>query len=67
MFDPLAAVEEKIEEKGKEIEARLFLAVQIAILREAAATTLSRLATLDPANATAYRCAIQTIGASAPN
>jgi hypothetical protein len=63
MFDPLAGIKSEIEE----IKADVLLAVQIAILREAAATTLSRLATLDPAKATAYRCAIQTIGASAPN
>lgn len=62
-FNPLADIEEKIEAKVEAAEARLFLAVQIALLRETAKTTLSRLATLDTAKSADYLSAIQTMDA----
>jgi hypothetical protein len=53
-MDPLKALEDKVAG----IEARVRLAVEIAILTETTNFNLSRLATLDPANAQRYLSAI---------
>ncbi len=49
-MDPLKSLTDKIEEIKADVQRR----VEIAILRETTKFNLSRLATLDPANAEKY-------------
>jgi len=57
-MDPLSFIKGEISE----IEARVKLAVQIAMYREEAEVALSRLATLDPPNYQKYVDAIKAMG-----
>lgn len=57
MFDPLAQLKAQVAD----IEKRVRVAVEIAILRETVRFQLSRLMTLDPDNAQ-YKSALDSIG-----
>lgn len=58
MFDPLEAVKSEIGD----IEKRVRLAVEIAILRQSARFMLFRLPMLDPARKDSYQAAITALG-----
>lgn len=57
MKNPWDAIEDKIEDIKREVERR----VQIAILRETAKVTLSRLSTLDTEHSLDYQAAMQAM------
>jgi len=58
MLNPIEALKSEAEQ----IEARVKLAVQIAMYREEVEVALSRLATLDPPNYQKYVDAIKAMG-----
>jgi hypothetical protein len=58
MLNPLEAIETEVKKATDGIELR----VRIAVLRETAALNLSRLATLDLANAVQYQTALKAMG-----
>jgi hypothetical protein len=56
-FNPVEAIEAKVSE----VEAKLFLSIRLAILREDANVVLSRLAALDPDRPERYSSALESI------
>jgi len=58
MLNPIEALKSEFEQ----VEARVKLAVQIAMYRESVEVALSRLATLDPPNYQKYVDAIKAMG-----
>lgn len=58
MIDPLAALRSEIGD----MEKRVLVAVQVAILREGTSFTLARLMLLDPDHAASYREAMHLVG-----
>lgn len=57
-MDPLRAIEDKLKAMVADIEHR----VLVKVIREAANANLSRLATLDPENASKYLDAMKAFG-----
>lgn len=60
MENPLKAIKSEIEEIKRDVR----VAVEIALVREAVRTGLSRLITLDPESGVSYQVALRSIGES---